>query len=45
MGGSGVATKLKGQGNGDNDNGDQEETDGTHDGNDAEEMVSKLKKT
>lgn len=45
MGGSGVAAKLKGQGNGDNDNGDQEETDGTHEGNDADEMVSQSKKT
>ncbi|KAG4260543.1 hypothetical protein FPRO03_02366 [Fusarium proliferatum] len=43
VGGSGVATKLKGQGNGDNDNGDQEETDGTHDGNDAEEMNDQQK--
>ncbi|RKL41052.1 hypothetical protein BFJ72_g5947 [Fusarium proliferatum] len=45
VGGSGVAAKLKGQGNGDNDNGDQEETDGTHEGNDADEMVSQSKKT
>ncbi|KAI1027259.1 hypothetical protein LB504_007719 [Fusarium proliferatum] len=45
VGGSGVAAKLKGQGNGDNDNGDQEETDDTHEGNDAEEMVSQSKKT
>ncbi|CVK88632.1 uncharacterized protein FMAN_04800 [Fusarium mangiferae] len=42
---TGLTTKLKGQSNGDNDNGDQEKTDGTHDGNDAEEMVSKSKKT
>ncbi|PNP78372.1 hypothetical protein FNYG_08318 [Fusarium nygamai] len=36
--------KLKGQGDGHSANGDQEETDGTHEGDDAEEMVSKSKK-
>ncbi|KAF5567791.1 interferon-induced 6-16 [Fusarium phyllophilum] len=47
---TGLATKLKlktkfqGQGDGHSANGDQEETDGTQEGNDAEEMVSKSKK-
>ncbi|KAF4444600.1 Interferon-induced 6-16 [Fusarium acutatum] len=39
-----IKVKFKGQGDGHSANGDQEETDGTHEGNDAEEMVSKSKK-
>ncbi|KAF5683147.1 hypothetical protein FDENT_7330 [Fusarium denticulatum] len=43
VGASGLAAKLKGQGDGHSANGDREETDGTHEGNDAEEMNDQQK--
>ncbi|KAF5552719.1 hypothetical protein FNAPI_7025 [Fusarium napiforme] len=43
IGATGLATKIKGQGDGHSANRDQEETDGTHEGDDTEEMNDQQK--